>query len=97
MKKAAVYIILLLIMATTILPSYLYNSDDDNIELTEKEKSEKETEIDYKLKFVPFTYTNIAHTAFIYSNLQATQFALFAHFPDDENHSSSIDFPPEIA
>ncbi|HUM51945.1 MAG TPA: hypothetical protein PK431_09020 [Chitinophagales bacterium] len=85
-------------MVTTILPNYLYNGEDNTIELTEKEKSDKEVETDFKLKFVPFTQLNSTYySTLVYTNLQATKFALFSHFPEDENHTSTIDFPPEIA
>lgn len=83
-------------MVTTILPNYLYNGEDNTIELTEKEKSDKDVEIDFKLKFVPFTQLNTSYSTLVYTNLQATKFALFAHFPEDEDHSSTLDFPPEI-
>ncbi|MFN8284836.1 MAG: hypothetical protein U0U67_16555 [Chitinophagales bacterium] len=84
-------------MVTTIVPSYMYSTDDDSIELTEKEKSEKEAELDFKLKFIPFTLVHSANESIAYSSLQDTKFALFAHFPDDEDHSSTLDFPPEFA
>ena len=83
-------------MVTTILPNTLYNVEDDTIELSQKEKSEKEAETDFKLKFVPFTQVHLSYQSAVYSNLQNIKFALFAHFPDDEDHSSTIDFPPEI-
>ena len=84
-------------MVTTLIPSHLYNLDDDTIELTEKEKNEKESETDYKLKFVSYALLSGTNNLIAYSSLQATKFALFSHFTEDENHSSTIDFPPEIA
>lgn len=93
LKKGFTYILVFLFITTSVVSSfYTYNVDNVSVlvELPQEEENNKAQ--NEEIKYLSIYHNNIEYN---YSMLQETKFALFKRLPNDEDHSSPLEFPPE--